>query len=83
MFRIVAFWRAGVAVFFCAWGWIENTWAVSFGGQYRSTYLPRAELFFWLLCLSLLALLILAWKWIRLGLNILASWARGRHGSLM
>ena len=75
MFRIVAFWCGVVAVFFSAWGWIENTWAASFGWQYRSTYMPRAELFFWLLCLSLLALLMLAWKWIRLGLNILASWA--------
>jgi hypothetical protein len=82
VFRIVAFWCAVVAVFLCAWVWIENTWAASFGGQYRATYLPRGELFFWLLCLSLLALLILAWKWIRLGLIILASWARRRH-SLM
>ena len=80
MFRIVAFWFAILAVFLCAWAWIENTWAASFGGQHQSTYEPRAELFFWLLCLSLLALLMLAWKWIRLGLTTLTSWARGRHG---
>jgi hypothetical protein len=69
VFRIVAFWCAVSAVFYCAWAWIENTWAASFGAQYRSTYLQRAELFRWLICLSLLVLLILAWKWIRPGLN--------------
>src|SRR5262249_20615026 len=57
----------------CAVPLVENTWAASFGGPYRSTYLHRAELFRWLICLSLLVLLILAWKWIRLGLNSVAS----------
>lgn len=79
MFRIVAFWCAVAAVFLCAWAWIENTSAASFGGQYQSTYEPRAELFFWLLCLSLLALLMLAWKWIRLGLIVWRASGKGRR----
>jgi hypothetical protein len=79
MFRAVAFWCAVLGVFLCAWGWIENTWAASFGEPYRSAYAGRAELFFWLLLLALLTALILAWKWIRLTVKHLASFVRHRE----
>jgi hypothetical protein len=64
--RIIAFWCAVLAVFFCAWGWIGNSWAGGFDGPHRSEFVSRADLFFWLLCAALLVSMMLAWKWIRL-----------------
>ena len=69
MLRIIAFWGAVLAVFFCAWGWVGNSWAGSFNGPHRSEFVSRADVFFWLLCVSLLATLLLGWKWIRLAVR--------------
>jgi len=66
--RIISLWCSVVALCLCAWGWIENSWAASFGGPYLA-FLPRSELFFWLLCLSLLISLLLAWRWIWLAVR--------------
>ena len=75
---VVAFWCALVAVFFCAWSWIQNTWAASFGEAYQSAYMHRAEASFWLLCLTFGVTLILAWKWIRPSLNSIVLWVKRR-----
>jgi len=65
MSRIIGFWYAVLAAFFCCWGWIENTWAAGFDGPYRPVFPFRAEVFLGLLAASLPVSLVLAWKWIR------------------
>jgi hypothetical protein len=78
MLRVVAFWCSVLAVFFCGWGWVENTWAAGFEGPYRPVFVFRAEVFLGLLCASLLASLILALRWMRLAVRRCCTVLRGR-----